>query len=265
MNSSIHATAIVSPGARLGEGVSIGPYSVVEDDVTIERGTKVGPQVHIASGTRIGSDCSIHSGAVLGGEPQDLKFSGEKTELFVGDRTVIRECVTLNRGTKASGKTVVGSDNLIMAYVHAGHDCVIGSHVVIANSVQFGGHCEVGDYAVIGGLTGVHQFVRIGRYSMVGGIARASLDVPPFVMAGGHGSFRYEGLNAIGLKRRGFSAATITQIRDVYRIIFQSGLLLANALEKVKEEFARESEVAEILEFFASGTHGRKFIRPFNS
>ncbi|MBM3162953.1 MAG: acyl-ACP--UDP-N-acetylglucosamine O-acyltransferase [Chlorobi bacterium] len=265
MNSSIHATAIIGPEAVLEEGVSVGPYSVIEDDVTIGAGTMIGPHVHIFSGTRIGSGCRIHTGAVLGGEPQDLKFSGEKTCLYIGDRTVIREYVTLNRGTKASGRTVVGSDNLIMAYVHAGHDCHIGSHVVIANSVQFGGHCEVGDYAVIGGLAGIHQFVRIGRYSMVGGIARASLDVPPFVMAGGHGSFRYEGLNAIGLKRRGFSSGTITLIRDVYRIIFQSGLLLGKALEKVKAECPPEPEVLEILDFFASGTHGRKFLRPFNT
>ena len=246
-----------------GEGVTVGPYTIIEDDVEIGDGTVVWPHVHIASGARIGRDCKIHSGAVLATEPQDLKFSGEKTWLYVGDRTVIRECVTLNRGTKASGKTVVGSDNLIMAYVHAGHDCVIGNHVVIANSVQFGGHCEVGDYAVIGGLTGVHQFVRIGRFSMVGGIARASLDVPPFVMAGGHDSFRYEGLNAIGLKRRGFTSEKITLIRDAYRILFQSGLLLANALEKVKSELSQEPEILEILDFFASGTHGRKFIKPF--
>ncbi|ACD91209.1 MAG: acyl-ACP--UDP-N-acetylglucosamine O-acyltransferase [Chlorobium limicola] len=265
MSSRIHATAIISPEAFLSAGVSVGPYSVIEEDVTIGEGTVVGPQVHIASGTRIGNNCRIHTGAVLAGEPQDLKFAGEKTYLYIGDRTVIRECVTLNRGTKASGKTVVGSDNLIMAYVHAGHDCVIGNHVVIANSVQFGGHCEVGDYAVIGGLTGVHQFVRIGRYTMVGGIARASLDVPPFVMAGGHSTFRYEGLNAIGLKRRGFSPESISRIRDVYRIVFQSGLLLSNALEKVEAEFAPEPEILEILGFFKSGTHGRKFIRPFNS
>lgn len=265
MMSTIHPTALISPEAIIGEGVSIGPYTVVESDVSIGGGTVVGPQVHIASGTHIGSDCRIHTGAVLGGEPQDLKFSGETTYLYIGDRTVIRECVTLNRGTKASGKTVVGSDNLIMAYVHAGHDCVIGNHVVIANSVQFGGHCEVGDFVVVGGLAGVHQFVRIGRYSMVGGIARASLDVPPFVMAGGHSSFRYEGLNAVGLKRRGFSSEKITLIRDVYRIIFQSGLLLGNALEKVRAECPPEPEVTEILQFFASGRHGRKFIRPFNS
>jgi len=264
MQSRIHASAVIGPGAVLGEGVIVGPYTVIEDDVEIGEGTSIGPHVHIASGARIGSACRIHSGAVLATEPQDLKFDGEKTYLYIGDRTVIRECVTLNRGTKASGKTVVGSDNLIMAYVHAGHDCVIGNHVIIANSVQFGGHCEVGDYAVIGGLTGVHQFVRIGRFAMVGGIARASLDVPPFVMAGGHESFRYEGLNAIGLKRRGFNPETITGIKNAYRIIFQSGLLLANALEKVKSELPPEPEIIEILDFFASGSHGRKFIRSFN-
>ncbi len=264
MQSTIHPTAIIAPGVVLGDGVVIGPYTVIEDDVEIGAGTTIRSHVLIASGARIGSDCRIHSGAVLATEPQDLKFAGEKTYLYIGDRTVIRECVTLNRGTKASGKTVVGSDNLIMAYVHAGHDCVIGNHVVIANSVQFGGHCEVGDYAVIGGLTGVHQFVRIGRFAMVGGIARAGLDVPPFVMAGGHDSFRYEGLNTIGLKRRGFSSARITLIKDAYRVIFQSGLLLANALEKVKSEFPSEPEIVEILDFLASGTHGRKFIRSFN-
>ncbi|KZK73793.1 MAG: acyl-[acyl-carrier-protein]--UDP-N-acetylglucosamine O-acyltransferase [Pelodictyon luteolum] len=265
MQSSIHPTAVISPTAVLGEGVKVGPYTVIEDDVTIGAGTTIAPHVQIASGARIGAGCRIHAGAVLATEPQDLKFSGEKTELFIGDRTVIRECVTINRGTMASGKTVVGSDNLIMSYVHFGHDCVIGNHVVIANSVQFGGHCEVGDYAVVGGLAGIHQFVRIGRYAMVGGISRAALDVPPFVMAGGHAAFRYEGLNAIGLKRRGFTPEKITRIRDVYRVLFQSGLLLSNGLEKVRQEFPEEPEVMEILDFFSSGSHGRKFIRPFNS
>jgi UDP-N-acetylglucosamine acyltransferase len=265
MQSSIHATAVIGPDVVLGEGVTIGPYTVIDDDVEIGDGTTIAPHVYIASGARIGRDCRIHSGAVLATAPQDLKFAGEKTYLHIGDRTVIRECVTLNRGTIASGQTVVGSDNLIMAYVHAGHDCIIGNHVVIANSVQFGGHCEVGDYAVVGGLTGVHQFVRIGRFSMVGGVARASLDVPPFVMAGGHESFRYEGLNAIGLKRRGFTTEKITLIKSAYRLLFQSGLLLSNALEKVKSELPQEPEIVEILDFFASGQYGRKFIRPFNN
>jgi UDP-N-acetylglucosamine acyltransferase len=265
MSSSIHATAIIGSGAVIGEGVVVGPYTVIEDDVVIGDRTVIGPHVHIADGARIGSECKIFSGAVLSTAPQDLKYEGEKTYLHIGDRTVIRECVTLNRGTKASGKTVVGSDNLIMAYVHAGHDCVIGNHVVIANSVSFGGHCEVGDYVVIGGISGVHQFVRIGRYSMVGGISRAVLDVPPFVMAGGHASFRYEGLNLVGLKRRGFNSEQLGNIRDVYRVIFQSGLLLSNALETVRRDFPQTPEVLEILEFFASNKHGRKFLKPFKS
>jgi UDP-N-acetylglucosamine acyltransferase len=265
MQSSIHATAVIGENAVLGEGVTVGPYSVIEDDVEIGNGTTIWPHVHIASGARIGSDCKIHSGAVLANEPQDLKFSGEKTYLYLGDRNVVRECVTLNRGTMATGKTVIGSDNLFMAYSHVGHDCVIGNHVVVANCVPFGGHCEVGDYVVIGGLAAVHQFVRIGRFSMVGGVARASLDVPPFVMAGGHESFRYEGLNSIGLKRRGFSSEKITLIKDAYRILFQSGLLLSNALDQVTSELPQEPEIIEILDFFASGRYGRKFLRPFNS
>ena len=265
MQSRIHATAVIGKSAVLGEGVTVGPYSVIEDDVEIGDGTTIWPHVHIASGARIGSDCKIHSGAVIANEPQDLKFSGEKTYLYLGDRNVVRECVTLNRGTIATGKTVIGSDNLFMAYSHVGHDCVIGNHVVVANCVPFGGHCEVGDYVVIGGLAAVHQFVRIGRFSMVGGVARASLDVPPFVMAGGHESFRYEGLNSIGLKRRGFSSEKITLIKDAYRILFQSGLLLSNALDQVTSELPQEPEIIEILDFFASGRYGRKFLRPFNS
>ena len=220
MQSSIHATAVIGKSAVLGEGVTVGPYSVIDDDVEIGNGTTIWPHVHIASGARIGSDCKIHSGAVISNEPQDLKFSGEKTYLYLGDRNVVRECVTLNRGTMATGKTVIGSDNLFMAYSHVGHDCVIGNHVVVANCVPFGGHCEVGDYVVIGGLAAVHQFVRIGRFSMLGGLSRITLDVPPFVMASGNETFRYEGLNSIGLKRRGFTSETITLIKSAYRIIF---------------------------------------------
>jgi len=265
MNNQIHPTAVVSSKAEIGRDVVIGPFTVIEDDVYIGDRTEVGPHVQIADGARLGSDCKVFAGAALSTVPQDLKFDGEKTYLHVGDRTVIREYVTLNRGTKASGKTVVGSDNLIMAYVHAGHDCSIGNHVIIANSVQFGGHCEVEDYAVVGGLAGIHQFVRIGKYAMVGGISRASLDVPPYVMAGGHDSFRFEGLNMVGLKRKGFSSVQIDRIRSVYRIIFQSGLLLGNALEKVQQECERTPEVEEILAFFGNSSAKRKFIRSFKS
>lgn len=265
MGTRIHPTAIVGEEAEIGQEVTIGPYTVIEDDVVIGDKTQIGPHVQIADGARIGRECRVFASAALSTVPQDLKFEGEKTYLHVGDRTVIREYVTLNRGTKASGKTVVGSDNLIMAYVHAGHDCIIGSHVIIANSVQFGGHCEVEDYAFVGGLTGVHQFVRIGRYAMVGGISRASLDVPPYVMASGHESFRFEGLNMVGLKRRGFSSEQIDRIRQVYRIIFQSGLLLDNALEKVEQECERTPEVDEIIHFFGNNSAKRKYIRPFKS
>ncbi|HED31543.1 MAG TPA: acyl-ACP--UDP-N-acetylglucosamine O-acyltransferase [Prosthecochloris aestuarii] len=264
MSTLIHPTAIVGQKAEIGEGVRIGPYTVVEDDVTIGDGTSIGPHVHIADGARIGNGCTVFAGAVLSAVPQDLKFEGERTFLHVGDRTVIRECVTLNRGTKASGKTVVGSDCLIMAYVHAGHDCIIGNNVIIANSVQFGGHCQVEDYAVVGGLAGVHQFVRIGRYAMVGGISRASLDVPPFVMAGGHDKFRFEGLNIVGLKRRGFTSLQLSRIKEVYRILFQSGLLLGNALEQVRKECEQGPERDEILSFFDDSTARRKYIRPYN-
>jgi UDP-N-acetylglucosamine acyltransferase len=265
MERCIHSTAVIGSKAEIGQGVTVGPYAVIEDDVVIGDNTEIGPHVHIADGARLGKECKVFAGAVLATVPQDLKFEGEKTYLHVGDRTVIREYVTLNRGTRASGKTVVGSDNLIMAYVHAGHDCIIGNHVIIANSVQFGGHCEVEDYAVVGGLAGVHQFVRIGKYAMVGGISRASLDVPPYVMAGGHESFRFEGLNMVGLRRRGFSSEQIDMIRRVYRIIFQSGLLLGNALEKVETECERTPEVEEVLHFFDTSTAKRKYIRPFKS
>ena len=265
MDTRIHPTAIVSAKAEIGREAAIGPYTVIEDDVVIGDKTEIGPHVQIADGARLGRECRVFAGAALATIPQDLKFQGEKTFLHIGDRTVIREYVTLNRGTKASGKTVVGSDSLIMAYVHAGHDCVIGNHVIIVNSVQFGGHCEVEDYAVIGGLAGVHQFVRIGKYAMVAGISRASLDVPPYVMAGGHEVFRFEGLNMVGLKRRGFSSEQINRIRYVYRIIFQSGLLLGNALKKVEQECERTPEVDEILNFFGNSSAKRKYIRPFKT
>lgn len=263
--SNIHSTAVIGANAVLGDGVVVGPYTVIEDDVVIGDRTEIAPHVHIADGARIGSGCKIMTGAVLSTAPQDLKYAGEKTFLHVGDRTVVRECVTLNRGSKASGQTVVGSDCLIMAYVHTGHDCIIGNNVIIANSVQFGGHCEVGDYAVVGGLSGVHQFVRIGRFAMVGGVSRASRDVPPYVMAGGHADFRYEGLNVVGLKRKGFTADQLADIRMVYRTIFQSGMLPGKAIETVRNEMPRTAEVAEILEFFDSGRYGRQFIKPYKS
>ncbi|ACF13244.1 acyl-(acyl-carrier-protein)--UDP-N-acetylglucosamine O-acyltransferase [Chloroherpeton thalassium ATCC 35110] len=257
--TKIHPLASVSSTAKIGNGVKIHPFAVIEDDVEIDDGAIIDPHAVLLSGVRIGKDCHIHSGAVLGAKPQDLKFRGEKTYVFIGDRSVIRECVTINVGTKASGQTIIGSDCLLMAYVHVGHDCIIGNHVIIANTVQFGGHCEVGDYVVIGGMTGLHQFVRVGRHVMLGAMTKNVHDIPPYVTTSHD---RYEGVNVIGLKRRGYSSETISHIRDVYRVIFQSGLLIKNAVEKVKAEFPKTPEVEEILAFFEAESK-RKYIRPY--
>ncbi len=257
----IHPTAVVSPDAKLGEGVKIGAYSVVEDDVEIGDGTEILSHVTIGSYARIGKQCRIFPNAIISMPPQDLKFAGEKTYVIIGDHTTIRECVTLNRGTAALGKTVIGSHCLLMAYVHVAHDCIIGDHAVVANAVQLGGHVEIGDYVTIGGLCGIHQFTRVGQHAMVAAVTKLAHDVPPFVTVAHD---RYEGLNLTGLKRRGFSSETINQLKSIYRVIFQSGLLLSNALEKVRAEFPESVERNDVLRFFESGGK-RKFIRPFLS
>ncbi|MCS6989452.1 MAG: acyl-ACP--UDP-N-acetylglucosamine O-acyltransferase [Chloroherpetonaceae bacterium] len=259
MSVEIHPTAIVSPKAKLADGVSIGAFAVVEDDVEIGEGTLVQPRAHIASGARIGKRCRIFVGAVVSMIPQDLKFKGETSFVVVGDETTIREYATLHRGTGENGKTVVGSNCLIMAYVHLAHDVVVGDHVIISNATQVGGHCEIGDHATIGGVCGIHQFTRVGRHAMVASSSRVVYDVPPFVMAGRE-PFRYEGLNLVGLKRRGFPPETLKTLRDIYRVIFQTGLLLPNALERVKAEFPPSPERDEIIAFFESGNR-RQFIR----
>lgn len=261
--AEIHPTAIVGAGAKLGSGVKIGAYSVIEDDVEIGDGTEIAHHVVVYGGARIGKHCRIFPNAVISAIPQDLKFFGEKTTLVIGDNTTIRECVTLNRGTIALGKTVIGSNCLLMAYVHVAHDCVIGDNVIVANAVQFGGHVEVGEYAFIGGASVAHQFTRIGKHAMIGGAAKVVQDVPPFVTAD-RSPARYEGVNLTGLKRRNFSSAQINAIRDCYRIIFQSGLLVKNAIEKVKAEVPDSPERRDILSFFESHSK-RKFIRPYFS
>ncbi|MCS7012520.1 MAG: acyl-ACP--UDP-N-acetylglucosamine O-acyltransferase [Chloroherpetonaceae bacterium] len=259
----IHPTAIVSAGAKLGNGVKVGAYSVIEDDVEIGEGTEVGHHVVIYSGARIGKYCRIFPNAVIAAIPQDLKFFGEKTLLVVGDHTTIRECATLHRGTIALGKTVIGSHCFLMAYVHVAHDCVIGDNVIVANAVQFGGHVVVDEYAFLGGGSVVHQFTRIGKHAMIGGAAKVVHDVPPFVTADGVPA-RFEGINVVGLRRRNFSSAQINAMRDCYRIIFQSGLLLRNAIERVKTEVPDSPERQEILQFFEAPSK-RQFIRPYTS
>lgn len=259
--SQIHPSAIVSPKATLGDGVKIGPFTIIEDDVEIGEGTEVFAHAVIGDGARIGKNCRIYSGAVLSTEPQDVKYAGEKTYLYVGDRTIIREYVTLNRGTKAHGKTVIGSDCFFLSYVHVGHDCEVGNNVIISNAAQIGGHSEIGDHVTIGGITGIHQFTRIGKHVMIGAVSKVVHDVPPFVLTARD---RFEGLNVIGLKRRGFSDETIKRLREAYWIIFQSGLLMKNAIAKVKSEIEPTPEVEEVIRFLETGGK-RKYIKPFLS
>lgn len=234
MSVVIHPTSVVSPKATLGAGVTIGPFCVVEDDVVIGDNTTLMSHVVVSNGGRIGADCRIHPGAVIATVPQDLKFKDEASLAIIGDRNVIRECVTINRGTSATGKTVVGNDNLIMAYAHVAHDCVLGSHMVVANAVQLGGHCEIGDWVVIGGVAALHQFTKVGPHAMVGACVKAVKDIPPYVLTGRE-PMVIEGLNKIGLKRRGFTMDTIDAIENFYDVLFRSGFNVTDGLATYEE------------------------------
>jgi len=247
--------AVVSPKAQLGAGVVVSPFAVIEDDVVVGDGTWVGPHVVLFNGARIGRECKIFPGASVGAPPQDLKFKGEQTTLEVGDRTVIRECVTLNRGTAESGKTVIGSDCLFMAYTHVAHDCVVGNHAILANCVALAGHVTMGDYAIIGGLTPVHQFVSIGEHAMIGGGLRAVKDVPPYILAGQE-PLCFEKLNSVGLKRRGFSDNTIALLEHAYRLLYRSNLNVTQAAERIKQEVEQVPEVQRLLDFIAASKRG---------
>ncbi|HEV2131907.1 MAG TPA: acyl-ACP--UDP-N-acetylglucosamine O-acyltransferase [Longimicrobiaceae bacterium] len=253
--TKIHPTAIVSDAAVLGEGVVVGPYSIIGDGVTVGPGTQIGPHVLIEKNTTLGRECAISAGAVLGTDPQDVKYRGEPTSLRVGDRTIIREYCTLNRGTTASGLTVVGSDCMLMAYVHVAHDCRIGDHVILSNGVNMGGHVSIDHWASVGGLTPIHQFVRIGAHAFVGGASRVAKDIPPYVKAAGNPIQLY-GLNSVGLQRRGFSAEIRRELKKAYRLFFNSTLNVTQALERARDELAAISEVEVFLAFFAESERG---------
>jgi UDP-N-acetylglucosamine acyltransferase len=252
---SIHSTALVSSKSEIGKNVKIGPYTVVEDDVIIGDGCEISSSALIASGTRLGKNCRVFHGAVLGSIPQDLKFGGEITTLEVGDNTTIREFATLNRGTEDKWKTVIGKNCLLMSYSHIAHDCCLGNNVIIANAVNMAGHVEIDDFVGIGGLSPVHQFVRIGKHAFIGGASKVSKDVPPFVLAMGE-PFRYAGLNRVGLTRRGFSEATLSTIKDAYRILFQSNLNIKVALKRINDEIDPIEEILDILKFFQDSDRG---------
>lgn len=257
-----HALISIHPGARIGTNVRIDPFTVIHDDVVIGDNTWIANNVTIFPGSRIGENCQIFPGAVIGAVPQDLKFEGEETTVEIGNNTIIREYVTVNRGTKALGKTVVGSNCLLMAYVHIAHDCIVGDHCILANGVTLAGHITINDYAIIGGLSAVHQFVQIGSHVMISGGSLVRKDVPPFVKAA-HEPLSYVGINAIGLRRRGFSNETINTIQDIYRVIFVKGFSNSHAMEVVEKEFSSTPERDLILNFMRASSRG--VMKGYNS
>lgn len=251
----ISPLASIHPDARIGADVEIGPFTTISADVEIGEGSWIGPNVTIMDGARIGSNCRIFPGAVISAIPQDLKFQGERTTVEIGDRSTIRECVTINRGTKAYGKTVVGKDCLIMAYVHIAHDCILGNHVILVNSVALAGHVEIGDYGIISGLSAVHQFVKIGAHVMIGGGAMVRKDVPPFITAAGE-PLAYAGVNSVGLKRRNFAQEDIHEIQTLYRTMYQSGMNISQAVNQIKETHPNRPLAESILSFIEQSDRG---------
>ncbi len=251
----VHPTAIVDADVELGADVVVGPYAVLGPGVTIGDRSVIGPHVLVERDTTIGEDCRVHKGAALGTDPQDLKYDDEPTHLYVGDRTVVREYATLNRGTQARGRTDVGADCLLMAYAHVAHDCSIGDHVILSNAVNMGGHVEIQEWAIVGGITAIHQFARIGEHAFVGGASRVSKDVPPFVRAAGN-PLELAGLNSVGLQRRGIPEAVRSELKRAYRLLFRSGLNVTQALARAETELAPIPEVRRLIDFIARSERG---------
>lgn len=252
----IDPRAIVDSGARIAEGVQIGPFSIIGAGVEIETGTVIGPHVVIKGPTRIGRDNRIYQFASIGDDPQDKKYAGEPTRLEIGDGNTIREYVTINRGTvQDAGVTRVGHDNWIMAYVHIAHDCVVGDHTIFANNASLAGHVHVGDWAILGGYTLVHQFCRIGAHSFCGFATGVQRDVPPYVTVAGYRAEPY-GINSEGLRRRGFEAETIAVIKRAYKLLYMSDLKLAEAVERMRELVATHPPVALLADFVADSPRG---------
>jgi UDP-N-acetylglucosamine acyltransferase len=252
----IHATAIVDSKAELDTNVEVGPYSIIRQNVSIGAGTVIGSHVVIEPYVTIGQDCHIFQHAAIGAVPQSLKFKGEKTDVKIGRGTIIREFVTVHRGTEfGGGLTGVGEENFLMAYTHIAHDCITGKKVIFANNATLAGHIVVGDHATIGGLVAIHQFVRIGDYAYVGGKSAVVKDIPPYVIASGDRATLH-GLNSVGLKRYGFSQETLSLLKKAYRIIFRIGITLNEAIERVKAEVEQVPEVVNLIDFIKSSRRG---------
>ena len=252
----IHSTAMISSKAKIGVDVSIGPYAIIADDVTIGDRTVIGPHAVIDPYVEIGRDCHVFQFASVGAVPQSLKFKGELTWTRIGDRCIIREFVTINRGTQeGGGVTKIGDDCLLMAYAHIAHDCILGNRVVMANNATLAGHVTIGNFATVGGLTAVHQFVRIGDYAFVGGKTVVVKDITPYVLASGDRATLH-GLNLVGLKRQEFTPEVLKQLKKAYRIIFRIGLTLNEAIERMTAEVEATPEVKTFIEFIKSSERG---------
>jgi UDP-N-acetylglucosamine acyltransferase len=256
MTAAIHPTAVIAPDAVLADGVEVGPFSVIGPGVEIGRGTRVGPHVVVEGPTRIGAGNRIFQFASVGADPQDKKYRGEASRLEIGDRNVIRECVTLHRGTvQDQGVTRIGDDNLFMAYAHVAHDCVIGNQCILANNATLGGHVRLGDWVIMGGLSAIHQFGRVGAHAFIANNAAVTRDVPPFVMAVGQPADAHS-INAEGLKRRGYTPGQIRNIRAAFRVLYRSGLKLAEATAQLEALAKDQPELLPLVEFLPQASRG---------
>ena len=255
--NKIHPLATVHPDAKLGDNVEVGPYAFIDENVVIGDGCKILPHATIFPFVRMGRDCTVFPGAVVGAIPQDLKFEGEESYVEIGDRVNIRECATINRGTKASGKAVtrVGSDTLVMSYAHIAHDCCIGNHCIIVSFVALAGETDVDDWGIIGGATIAHQFSHIGTHAMVGGGFKIVKDVPPYVLAG-RDPICFEGVNRVGLSRRGFSEEKINEIKDIYDTLYFKGMNVSDAVAYIEQNFPRTEERDTIISFIRNSKRG---------
>jgi UDP-N-acetylglucosamine acyltransferase len=251
----IHPTAIVSKKAKLADDIIVGPFTIIGDSVIIGAATKIGSHCVIDGKTTIGKSCEIFTGAVLGSRPQDLKFKGGNTFLEIGDGNIIREYCTFNPATEENGKTLVGNNNLFMAYSHVAHDCVVGSDCIIANNGTLAGHVTIEDRAVVGGIVAIHQFVRIGTLSIIGGCSKVVQDIPPYSTCDGHPA-RVYGLNLIGLRRHKISKVSMDELDRAFKILFNTGLSPRHAVEKIEKEIKQTSEVSHLVSFIKTSERG---------
>ncbi len=255
--ANIHPLATVHPNAKLGAGVEVGPYAYIAENVEIGEGTQIFPHATIFDYVKMGKHCSVYPGAVIGAIPQDLKFDGEVTYVEIGNHVTVRECVTINRGTKASGRgvTKIGDNTLLMSYTHVAHDCKVGNNCILVSYVGIAGETDIDDWAIIGGSTVAHQFSKIGAHAMVGGGSKINKDIPPYILCG-RDPLTYAGINIVGLRRRGFTSDQIRNIKDMYDIVYFGGMNVSDACSKIESGFPQSEERDTILNFIRSSKRG---------